>query len=131
MSKPHERSSVVDLVADIFADMTGLVRKEFDLLKAEIADKASQLGRGAGELAIGGMLVLAALIILLQAAVMALVELGLGPATAGLIVGVIVAVLGAVFLKIGSSNMKATNLKPDRTREQVERDARMVKESVS
>jgi hypothetical protein len=76
------------------------------------------------------MLALAALIVLLQALVIALTELGLAPALASLIVGGVVAIIAFILIYKGMNDLKASSLAPTRTVESLRRDAHMVKEQV-
>ena len=76
----------------------------------------------------GAICLLAALMVLLQAVVIGLTNAGLNPGWASLIVGVVVALVGIVLLKKGASDM--SNLTPERTANQVAKDANLVKEQV-
>jgi hypothetical protein len=69
------------------------------------------------------------LLVLLQAIVIALTEL-VGPGWASLIVGVAAAVIGAVLLKKGTDQMKASKLMPERTAHQLKQDAELAKEQI-
>ena len=81
-----------------------------------------------GAIAAGGILALSALIVLLQALVIAIAELGVPPALASLIVGLVVAVIAYVLIHKGTNDLKATNLAPDRTIDSLRRDAQVIKE---
>jgi hypothetical protein len=74
------------------------------------------------------VLALAALIVLLQALVIALAELGLAPALSALIVGGVVAIIAFALIYKGMNDLKASNLAPTRTVEALRRDAHMIKE---
>jgi hypothetical protein len=73
---------------------------------------------------------LGALIVLLQALVIAIAEMGVPPALASLIVGLVVAVIAYVLIHKGTNDLKATNLAPARTMDSLRRDAQVVKEQV-
>ena len=78
----------------------------------------------------GAILALAALIVLLQALVIGIAEAGVPPGWASLIVGVVVAIIAYVLIHKGTSDLKASNLAPDRTMSSLKRDAQVVKEQV-
>ena len=120
--------SLKELFGDLTHSVTTLFRKAIELARAETSEKVSQAGLAAGALAAGGILALAALIVLLQALVIALSELGLAPALSALIVGGVVAIIAFALIYKGMNDLKASNLAPTRTVEALRRDAHMVKE---
>ena len=71
---------------------------------------------------------LAALIVLLQALVIALTELGVAPALSSLIVGGVVAIIAFALIYKGIHDLKGSNLAPRRTVDSLRQDAHMVKE---
>jgi drug/metabolite transporter (DMT)-like permease len=127
MQQTDDRS-LKELLGDLTQSVTTLFRKEIELARAETSEKLSQAGVAAGAIAAGGVLALAALIILLQALVIALSELGLAPALSALIVGGVVAIIAFALIYKGVNDLKASNLAPTRTVEALRRDAHMVKE---
>ncbi|MFC7737303.1 phage holin family protein [Roseomonas sp. GCM10028921] len=130
MSHSNDRS-IPDLLGDLVDQTSTLVRKEVQLARAEIGEKVTIAGAAAGAIAVGAFLLLASLIVLLQAAVAALVEyVGLSATVSALIVAVVVALIGYIVLRGGLSRLKASNLTPDRTVTQLSRDAGVVKEQV-
>ena len=66
-ASPEESRSVGELIFDVSERVTILVREEIELAKAEITEKLTTLGRGAGIAAAAGIFVLAALIMLMFA----------------------------------------------------------------
>ncbi|MDB5414181.1 MAG: hypothetical protein JWR10_2516 [Rubritepida sp.] len=130
MSQDSQRS-VPDLLSDLVTQATTLMRQEVQLARAEIGEKVSSVGAAIGAMAVGGILLLAALIILLQAAVAALVEYGgLRATIAALIVGVVVAVVGYIALHGAMTKLKTASLTPHRTAAQFSRDAEVIKEQI-
>jgi hypothetical protein len=121
--------SVPELLTDLARSVPELVRQEGQLLRAELSDKFTQIQSGAGSVAAGALLLFAALLVLLQALVIALTEF-VGPGWAALIVGVVVAAVGAVLPKKGADQLKATSLMPERTTNQLQQDKELVKEQV-
>jgi len=130
MDTRSDSRGITTLFSDLADQASTLVHTEFRLLRAEMSEKVEQFRNGAIEVIAGSICLLAALLVLLQALVVALAELGLGAGWASLLVGVVVAVIGAILVSRGTSNMSAQNLTPERTQEQVTRDARAVKEQI-
>jgi hypothetical protein len=120
--------SLKDLLADLTESVTTLFRQEIQLARAETSEKITQVGVALGAIAGGAILALAALIVLLQALVIGITEAGVPPGWAALIVGVVVAVIAYVLIHKGTSDLKASNLTPDRTVSSLKRDAQVVKE---
>lgn len=129
MADMPEGRSIPQLLSDFTSDFTNLLRKESELVRAEFSEKLGQLARGGGEMAAGAICLLAALLVLLQALVIALSKL-MDPAWASLLVGVVVAIVGVVLLRAGAKTAQVSNLKPDRTVRQLEKDAQLAKEQV-
>lgn len=129
MSGPSDKS-LVDLVGDLATQVTTLFQTEARLLRAEMSEKLAKAGAGAAEVLGGAICLLAALMVLLQALVIALANAGLGAGWASLLVGIVVAGLGLFLLRTGTNAMKPSELTPDRTQEQLKRDARAVKEQM-
>ena len=122
--------SLKDLLADLTDSITTLFRQEIQLARAETSEKITQVGVAIGAIAGGAILALAALIVLLQALVIGIAEAGVPPGWASLIVGVVVAIIAYVMIHKGTSDLKASNLAPDRTMSSLKRDAQVVKEQV-
>ena len=140
MSQTSDPRSVPQLLSDLARELTTLFRKEGQLIRAELSEKLTQLQVGAGSAAAGAIMLLVALNVLAGALVVAIARIGADPndpaiqqsgiglGWASLIVGVILAVIGAILVKKGASNM--SNLTPERTVNQVSQDATMVREQV-
>jgi hypothetical protein len=140
MSQTSDPRSVPQLLSDLARELTTLFKKEGQLIRAELSEKTSQLTVGLGEMAAGAICLLVSLNVLAAALVVAISRIGaeqadpaiqdtgIGMGWASLIVGVILAVIGALLVKRGTSNM--TNLTPERTVNQVSQDANLVKEQV-
>lgn len=120
--------SLKDLLADLSNSITTLFRKEIQLARAETSEKVTQVAVAIGSIAGGAILALAALIVLLQALVIALTEVGVPAGWASLIVGGIVAIVAYAMIHKGTSDLKAGNLAPNRTVDSLKRDAQVVKE---
>ncbi|HYG27317.1 MAG TPA: phage holin family protein [Caulobacteraceae bacterium] len=117
------------LVSDLTGDVSRLVRSEAELIRVEFAEKAKELGKAGAEFAAGAILLLAALMILLQALVLALSKI-MDPVWASLLVGVAVAIVGALLLRTGAKTADPAKLRPERTAQALRKDAQLVKEQV-
>jgi hypothetical protein len=129
MSGENQRSAA-DLLGIVVSQISTLFRKEMQLARAEVGEKVGEVSGAATTIAIGGVLMLAALIILLQAIVVFLVYAGIPLAWAQVIVFVVVGLIGYLMLRSGMNRLKASNFVPSRTAEQISRDAAVVKEQV-
>jgi Putative Actinobacterial Holin-X, holin superfamily III len=118
------------LLSELSSDITTLFRKEIELARAETSEKVTQSFVAIGAIAGGAILALAALIVLLQALVIAIAELGVPPALSALIVGVVVAAIAYALIHKGTNDLKAGSLTPNRTIHSLKRDAKVAKEQV-
>ncbi len=125
----HEKS-IPDLFTDMIEHLSTLFRKEVQLAKTEASEKVQQATNALIYMAIGGVLALAALIVLLFAIAAFLVAAGVEEQWSLLIVGGVVALIGLGVLWKGMNDLKATNLKPNRTVNQLSADVRTAKEQV-
>ncbi|MER8474536.1 phage holin family protein [Mesorhizobium sp. M1163] len=130
MTDNQDTRSLTTLVSDLAQQVTILLQTESRLLRAEMSEKVSKAGAGAVEVMGGAICLLAALMVLLQALVIALASAGLGAGWSSLLVGVVVAVLGVILLRSGKASMAPSELTPDRTQDQLKRDARVIKEQI-
>jgi hypothetical protein len=129
MSSPSSRS-IPDLVSDAFAQLAKLVGNEFELARAELADKASQIGRAAALIGAGAVILIPALVLLLFAVAAALIRIGLSEPVSYLITGVGAALVSAALIATGLNRLSGDALKPSVTLDQVQRDKIAVKEMV-
>lgn len=129
MAEPENRS-LPQLLGDLSSDITGLLRKESELVRAEVSEKLAQLVKASGEMAAGAICLMAALLILLQAVVIALAKV-IGAGWASLIVGLVLAVLGFILVRAGAKSAAPQRLTPERSLRQVEKDAQLAKEQVT
>jgi apolipoprotein N-acyltransferase len=120
--------SIPELFSELVDHLPRLFRKEVQLAKAEAAEKVQQATGAIVYMAIGGVVLLSALIMLLHAIVAWLVVLGIDVQWGSLIVALVVGILGYILLQKGMSDIKASNLKPTRTVEQLRTDARATRE---
>jgi len=125
----HDKT-IPELFTDMVDHLSTLFRKEVQLAKAEAREKVQQATHALIYMAIGAVLALAALIVLLFALAAFLAAAGLNEGLAFLIVAILAAAIGGGLLWKGMNDLKATNLKPQRTINQVSADVRTAKEQV-
>jgi hypothetical protein len=125
----HDRS-IADVLRDVIAQLTSLLRKEAQLARVELSENISRAALGLGLVVGGAVLLIPALVILLEAAVAALEQTGMRPAEAAGIVGGCALVLGFILLAIGISWLRAKNLMPNKTIQQLQHDAAAAKQQM-
>ena len=124
------RRSIPDILSDAVTQAATLVRKEAQLARAEVSENINKGIAGLGTVVAGAVLLIPALVVLLQAVVMALVASGMTLLTATVLVGAVVFAIGLILLFVGMNRLKAENLVPDRTINQLQRDASAAKEQM-
>jgi uncharacterized membrane protein len=127
MTLPTNRS-IPDLFSDALGQLAKLIGNEFDLARAELAEKMAQAGRAITFIASGAALAIPALVLLLLACAAALISSGFSNAVAYLIVGGITAIASAALIGTGMSRMSGEALKPKLTRNQLQQDKNAAKE---
>lgn len=120
---------IPEIFTDLIGQVTDLVRKEGQLARAEVSEKAGQALTGMAMILLGSVLLIPALVILLQAAIAGLVDSGMEPALAALIVGGAALVLGMILGLVGWSWVKPSSLVPEKTIDQLKRDAAVPRHS--
>jgi uncharacterized integral membrane protein len=133
MTPEKNDRSLATLFSDLTRETVNLVRQEIALGRAEISQKISSAQTGVTSVAIGAAILLAGLFIILQAIVNGVAMVlppEMAPWLAPLIVGVVVAIIGYVMLKAGSSKLQPDNLMPHRTMESLVRDKNVAKEKM-
>jgi uncharacterized membrane protein YqjE len=87
MALANQNRSIADLLRDVIAQFTTLLRKETELARVELSENISRAALGLGLVVGGAVLLIPALVILLEAAVAALEQNGMRPAEAAAIIG--------------------------------------------
>lgn len=116
-----EHSSVPKLVRQLTSDVTSLFTKEISLARSEMRESVQEAKAGVVAMTGGGVVLLAGLIVLLMAGVYGLATVW--PLwLSALVVGGVVAIIGAVMLKSGQSKIQPKSFKPERTIHEMEKD---------
>jgi hypothetical protein len=121
--------SILDLLKDLRQQFKTFLREEIHLAKAELSEKVSRLGKDSVNIAIGGFVAYAGLIVFLGALGMlvafALQQLGLDPFLSAFIglgaIGFIIIAVGVIMLLTGLKAMKKESFTPKRTIETLQR----------
>lgn len=101
-----------DSARDIFDDVNSLYRKEGELIKTELGEKASELKTGVGSMVSGGVIMLVAAHVLAAACVFA-INLFLPLWASALIVAAVFFVVGFSMINAGKAKMDKENLIPN------------------
>lgn len=123
--------TLVGLFMDLWRETSSLVHDEVELARTEVSEKVSQVGTGLAVIATAAAVLFAGFLMLLLAAVNALALLlpeDGAPWLAPLLVGVAVVIIGFIALAMGRAELKARNLKPERTLQSLRDDRELVKE---
>lgn len=124
-----EEKSIRALFGELINGTATLIRQELRLAQAEGSEKVSQASKGAIAVLAGLLVASAALLILLQALVIAIAEFTTLPASvAALIVGLIVAAVAFILIRTGQSSLSPSKLTPERTLRTLREDKDMVME---
>jgi membrane protein implicated in regulation of membrane protease activity len=126
-----EPRGVLSVVSDAFSQAADLVQLEFRLARAELGEKALELKAGLALIVAGAILLTATLFLLLQAAVVVLVQAGVSPALATLIVAAVCALVGFILIASGRKHLEPVALAPQRTLNELTRDSALVKEKLT
>jgi uncharacterized membrane protein YqjE len=111
---PDQNRSTRHLLRELVNEVTELVRSEMRLARAETTENVGRVGGAVMRIAAGALLAFAALIVLLQALVIALSNI-MDAWLASLVVGVVVAAIGYALVRSGQNDLKPESLAPTRS----------------
>ncbi|HEX8219715.1 MAG TPA: phage holin family protein [Chloroflexia bacterium] len=130
MQVNKEDRSIGELFADLAKESSVLVRQEVALAKAELTQKAGEVGKDIGFLAVGGLVLYAGLLAIIAAIIIVLGTVGVPWWLSALLVGLIVAGVGYFLVQKGLKALKRENLAPRQTIQTLKEDAEWAKEQV-
>jgi hypothetical protein len=130
MAAHDSTRSLASLFTDLVSEVTQLFQTEIRLVRAEMNEKVSRVANSGALIGAGAVVMLPAVFILLLAIVRWLEVAGVPEQWGLLIVGGVIAALGAILLMKGINNLKASALVPRRTIEQVQADFSVAREHV-
>jgi Putative Actinobacterial Holin-X, holin superfamily III len=122
---PTSENNLASIAVRALNDLTTLVRTELKLLRTEISEKLTISSLSAAIIVTGAFLLLATVVLLLQAAVAGLVAYGFSWPVAFLITAAITLVVGAGLVWLGSNWFSIQHLAPSKTINQLQKDATM------
>jgi uncharacterized membrane protein YqjE len=125
----NERSRpIASLMSETVSDLAYLVQTEIRLARAEVGEKLSRAANGGVYLGMAAVMSITGLVVLLFAAVRWLEIAGVPDQWSMLIVGALVLGTAGVLGMIGARSLKSSELRHDRTIEQVRADFSVAKE---
>jgi hypothetical protein len=130
MTAQNESRSLPDLLSTLVTQMSTLFRQEIRLARTETAENIGKAVGALAMLATAAAILLPGLVVFLQAIAAVLVANGMEPPSALFVVSLGAIAIGGILLAVGLGRLKASSLMPDRTIEQVRRDATVAKEQV-
>jgi hypothetical protein len=130
MDSPREDRSLGQLFGDLSRQMSTLVQQEIALAKTEMTSRVTSVGRDAAMIGTGAALAHAALLVGLVTIGLILIELGLQPWIAFLLVTAVVGVIAFVLIQRGREQLKQTDVTPRETIKTLKDDAEWAKEQV-
>lgn len=118
----NDLRSISILLGDALSQFGKLFQNEVDLAKAELGEKAREVGSGLGFIAGGAVLAIPAIVMALFALSAALIAAGWSQPVAYIASAILAAVIAGVLFAIGVSRLKPQNLTPRETIRQLEKD---------
>jgi hypothetical protein len=128
MALSDDLHSIPRLFGDAVEQLGKLVQNEAQLAKAELSQKIMQAGIGAAYVGGAAVLSIPVLVVFLIALALWFTQLGLSPVAAHFAAAGVGAVLCGILAMMGLSYLKAENLKPKATMQEVARDVATAKE---
>jgi uncharacterized membrane protein YqjE len=117
---------VADLASDALKDIATLLQTELQLLRAEISEKLTFTALSAALIGAGALLLIATVVLLLEAAVTGLVAYGYSWPAATLIVAAVTLLTGAGLVWFGLNRLNLARLVPSKTLDQLQKDSNIV-----
>ena len=129
--------SLGDLLRDLSTETSELFRKEVELAKTEMTEKAARVGSDVGAIAVGGGMALAGSLALAYAAIMGLtalldtfLPLGVAVWLAPLVVGGALVMLGLGRIKKAVADLKETSFAPRHTTQSLQENKQWLKAKI-
>lgn len=129
MSSHTDQQPISSLIGSVLTAMNGLVRNEVDLARAEITDSAKTAGVAVGMIAAAMVIAFVALNVLTGALVAAIVDAGLTPGWASLVVGIAYAIIAGVLVMAAIRKLESFSLAPKRTARNLKQDVATLMEA--
>lgn len=127
-STDASEKSLGQLFSELSQETSTLVRQEVALAKAEMSQKAAEVGRDVGFLAAGGFVAYAGFLALIAAIIVGLGQAGVSWWLSALIVGIVVAAIGGALVWTGLQRLKRVSMAPTNTIETLKEDGEWAKQ---
>jgi cell division protein FtsB len=127
-ARQRDDRSLGELFSELSQETTTLVREEINLAKAELTEKATEVGKDVGFLAVGGAVLYAGLLAFIAACILALHLIVHLWWLSAAIIAVVVLGIGYALVRRGLDALRQTSLAPTRTIDTLRGDAAMLKE---
>jgi uncharacterized membrane protein YqjE len=114
---------VVDLAGEALKDIAVLLQTELQLLRAEISEKLTFTALSAALVGAGALLLMATIVLILQAAIAGLVAYGISMPIAILIVAAVTLLAGVGLIWFGINRLSLARLTPTKTLDQLQKDS--------
>lgn len=124
-----EERTMGELFSELTTEARTLVRQELELAKTEMREKAAKVGKDAGLIALGGVLLYVGVIVLIAAAVIGLGYL-IGYGLSALLIGVVIAGTGAAIVLGAKKDLQKTTLAPEETKKTLKETKTWIKAQV-
>lgn len=137
MASLTQERSLGELLRDLSTETGDLLRKEVELAKTEMTEKAARVGKDVGAIALGGGMALVGSLALLYAAIAGLtalldtfLPLGVAIWLAPLIIGGVLVFLGYGRITTALSDLKNTSLAPRQTTQSLQENKQWLKAKI-
>ncbi|HKG57666.1 MAG TPA: phage holin family protein [Candidatus Limnocylindrales bacterium] len=130
MDETRDERSLGQLFGDLSRQLGTLVRKEIELARTEMTTRATAVGRDAAMLGAGTAALYAAFLGLMFAAVLLLIDAGLTPWMAALLVAIVVGIIGGALVARGRAALQQSEMAPRATIDTLRDDADWAKERI-
>lgn len=131
MAQVRDERSLGDLFTELARETSTLVRQEVQLAKAELTQSATEAGRAAAFLVVGGAVAYAGVLFLLLAIVYALIAADVDPWLAAGVVGLVVIIIGGILVMRARASLSAAAAGPRRTVATLKEDTEWAKEQLT
>jgi len=119
-----EDRSLGELFGDLTRESTQLVRQEINLAKTELTEKASKAGKDVGMIAAGGIVAYTGVLALVAFLILGLIALGMAAWVSSLLVGIVLACVGAGMAMAGLKKLRQVDPVPHQSMEALKSDVR-------
>jgi uncharacterized membrane protein YqjE len=126
----NDSRPISELFVDALSQFSNLIRNELQLARVEISIKVGQTMTATALLAAAAIFLIPTLVLLLMSLAAWLVENGMRPSVSYLTAGGAGLLLVAILGGFGMNRLKTTSLIPNRTLDQLQKDAAAVREHV-